>query len=205
MVAAINFFALENQVQNLNGSGLGFYGSAFGESVEIGSYQDSTFITNSAGTTQGPQATNIKHTHPNSGSINGLASINLLNVPNYLATLNVRFTNDTAVKCQNPKFYVYDRSSINNNPSGVLCKVAEIVHPSPTQTGLTGSGNTSWQTVQGSGSVLNLTFESPGFSGIAPSGNNTQDTRHDFYLAISASPSSVGSKLFAGYFSVEYL
>jgi hypothetical protein len=205
MPAAINFFALDNHVQNLNSSGLGFFGSTFGDSVEIGEYQDSTYITNSNGTTEGPQATNIKFVHPNSGSINGLDPVNLLNIPNYLATLNVRFTNDTAVRCQNAKFYVYDRVNINNNPSGVLCKVAEIVHPSLAQTGLTGSGSTSWQTVNGSGSVLEFTFESPGYSGLAPSGNSTVDTRMDYYIGISASPSSVGSKTFAGYFSVEYL
>lgn len=205
MPAAINFFALDNHVQNLNGSGLGFFGSTFGNSVEIGEFQDSTYITNGAGTTEGPQATNIKHTHPNSGSINSLDSVNLLNIPNYLATLNIRFTNDTAVRCQNPKFYVYDRVNINNNPSGVLCKVAEIVHPALGQTGLLGSGSTSWQTVNGSGSIMNLTFESPGYSGVSPSGNSTVDTRHDFYTAISCSPSSVGSKLFSAYFSVEYL
>ena len=98
-----------------------------------------------------------------------------------------------------------DRVNISNNPSGVLCKVAEIVHPALGQTGLLGSGSTSWQTVNGSGSIMNLTFESTGYSGIAPSGNSTVDTRMDYYLAISASPSSVGSKTFAGYFSVEYL
>lgn len=205
MVAEINFYATENQIQNLNGSGLGFYGSSFGQSVEVGAYQDSTYITSSTGTVEGPQATNIKYTHPSSGSINGLDSVNLLDVPNYLATLNIRFTNDTAVKCQNPRFYVYDRSNINNNPSGVLCKVAEIIHPNPTQTGLTGSGSSSWATVQGSGSVLTLTNTSPGYSGLSPSGDSTYDTRHDWYLAISSSPSSVGSKTFAGYVSVEYL
>ena len=205
MPAAINFYALDNFITHLSGSGLGFYGSSFGDSVEIGNYNDSVFVTSSDGTTEGPQATNVKYTHPNSGSINGLDSVNLLNVPNYLATLNIRFTNDTPVRCQNPKFYVYDRVNISNNPSGVLCKVAEIVNPALGQTGLLGSGSTSWQTVNGSGSIMNLTFESPGYSGIAPSGNSTVDTRMDYYLAISASPSSVGSKTFAGYFSVEYL
>lgn len=206
MPAAINFYALENFVTHLAGSGLGFFGNNFGDSVQIGEYQDSTWISNSNGTVQGPQATNVKHVHPNSGSINGLTPIALLNMPNYLATLNIRFTNDTPVKCQNPKLYIYDRVNINNNPSGVLCKVAEIVHPSPIQTGLTGSGSTNWQTVNGSGSIMNLNNNpSPGYSGLAPSGDSTVDTRHDYYVNISASPSSVGSKTFAGYVSIEYL
>jgi len=32
------------QIANLSGSGLGFYGGGFGYSVEVGSWQDTTFI-----------------------------------------------------------------------------------------------------------------------------------------------------------------
>ena len=42
--------------QNIAGSGLGFYGATFGSSVQIGSFQDTTFVTNAAGTAQGPSA-----------------------------------------------------------------------------------------------------------------------------------------------------
>lgn len=204
-MAVIKFFGQDEvEATNLGGSGIGFYGNGFGASVEVGEYQDGTFITSSDGTAQGPQINNNKYTHDNSGSINGLTGINLLNFPNYLSTLNIRFEHGTPIKVQNAKFRVFDRVNINNNPSGVLCKVAEVIHPSETQTGLTGSGDSQWVTVQGSGSVLDLT-DSPGTSGLSPSGANTEDTRHDFYLAISASPNSVGSKSFAGSFSCEYL
>ena len=206
MPAAINFFALENHTAHLSGSGLGFFGSTFGDSVQIGQYQDSTFITNSNGTIEGSQSTNVKFVHPNSGSINALTPIAALNMPNYLATLNIRFTNDVAVRCQNPKVYIFDRVNINNNPSGVLCKVMEIVHPSPLQTGLTGSGSANWVTVNGSGSILNLSNNpSPGLSGIAPNGGSTVSARHDYFLNISCSPNSVGSKTFGMYTSIEYL
>lgn len=200
----ISFSALDQGIQNLNGSGLGFYGAAFGQSVNVGNYQDATFITDSTGTLQGPQVHNNKFIHPASGSINGLAAVNVLNFPNYLASLKISFTHTSPVKTQNAQFRVYDRSNINNDPSGVLCKVYEIVHPSTTQTGNLGSGNANWSTVNGSGSVLSL-IASPGISGIRPSGANTTQAQHDWYLAISPSPSSVGSKTFAGYFSVEYL
>lgn len=203
-MALISFYTQDNHVQNLNNSGLGFYGTSFGDSVEVGQYQESTFITDSTGTNQGPQGNNVKYVHPNSGSIDGLDPVNLLNIPNYLTTMNARFTHGSSVRTQNVKFYVYDRSNINNDPSGVLCKCAEIIHPNTDQTGLTGSGDASWVTVQGSGSILSL-VDSPGTSGLSPNGPSTQDTRHDWYLAISASPESVGSKTFAGYFSVEYL
>lgn len=203
-MATISFSALDQGIQNLNGSGLGFYGATHGQSVNVSSYQDCTFITDSTGTIPGPQVHNIKYVHPASGSINGLTAVNVLDIPNYLASLKISFTHTSPVKTQNAQFRVYDRSNINNNPSGVLCKVAELVHPSTSQTGSLGSGNASWSTIQGSGSILSMTA-SPGISGLRPSGSNTTQAQHDWYLAISASPSSTGSKTFAGYFSVEYL
>lgn len=201
---AIEFRALDNGITNLAGSGLGFYGSTFGQSVNVGSYQDSTYITDSTGTVNAAQVHNIKHTHPSSGSINGLTSVNLRDVPNQLATLQIRFTNGVNVRTQNAKLRIFDRVSINNNPSGVTCKVAEIIHPSTVQSGLTGSGSSTWQTLAGSGSTMSL-IASPGLSGLSPSGSITMSTRHDFHVAISSSPDSVGSKLFAAYFEVEYL
>ena len=189
----------------VGGSAVGFYGSTFGNSVTVGSYQDTTWITDSNGTLQGPQADNIKWTHPSSGSINGAASVVLTAIPNYLATLNIRFTHATAVRLQNSKLRIFDRSNINNNASGVTTKVAEIVHPTLTQTN-NGSGSSSWNTPGGSGSILTFAFPSPGMSGLAPNGPSTSADRHDFYCAISASPDSVGSKTqYALYFECEYL
>lgn len=201
---AIGFYAYDDGIYNLAGSGLGFYGSAFGTSVNVGSYQDSTWVTDSTGTVQAQQVNNVKYTHPSSGSLNGLTSIGLLNVPNQLATLNIRFTNATSVRTQNAKVYIYDRNNINNSPSGVTCKVIEIIHPSTAQTGNTGSGDSTWTTLYGSGSTKSL-ISSPGVSGQRPSGSSTTNTRHDWYLGISPSPDSVGSKTFALYFEVEYL
>ena len=203
-MAAINFFSQTLAISNLTGSGLGFYGSAFGNSVEVGSYQTTTFITDSNGTIQGPQSDNTKWTHPSSGSINGAASVNLNQFPNYLMPLNIRFTHTTAVKTQNAKLRIYDRSNINNPASGVTCKVAEVIHPDTVQNA-NGSGSTSWATPTGSSVILSCA-SSPGQSGLSPNGTNTKDMRHDYYFALSASPDSVGSKTqFGLYFSLEYL
>lgn len=206
-MADISFFADNFGVQNLNGSGIGFYGAGFGNSVEVSDYQTSTYITSSAGTNEGPQINNIKWTHANSGEINGAGTSKLLTaIPNYLATLNIRFTHGTAVKTQNAKLRIYDRVSINNNPSGVTCQVAELIHPDTVQNN-NGSGDTSWTSVYGSGSILTMA-NSPGLSGeLAGNGSNSTatSTRHDFYCAISASPDSIGSKLFGLYFETEYL
>lgn len=204
-MAAINFYAGENfGIDNLAGSGLGFYGGGFGFSVAVGEYQDSTFITDGNGTSQGPQVDNIKYMNTQSGIVNGASSgVNILNIPNYLASLNARFTHSTAVKTQNAKLRIYDRSNINNPASGVTCKVAELVHPSTSQL-VTGSGSSVWQTPTGSSVVMSLTA-SPGISGQRPNGANTSATDHDYYFAISASPDSIGSKTnFGLYMELEY-
>lgn len=203
-MAQISFFATANFVDNLNGSGLGFYGSAFGSSVNVGSYQTTTWITDSNGTLQGPQATNIRWTHPASGSINEAASVELTKIPNYLATLKIQFSHTSAVKTQNAKGRIYDRSSINNAASGVTTKVAEIIHPDTVQNN-NGSGDTTWLTPAGSSVIVDF-ISSPGLSGHRPTGPNTTDRTHDWFAAISASPDSVGSKtLYGFYFECEYL
>lgn len=191
-------------INNLSGSGLGFFSSAgFGGSVQVGNYNQSTFITNSAGSTQGPQVNNTQWAHPSSGYVNGAGPYALTSIPNYLSTLNIEFQHGSAVKTQNCKLRIYDRSNINNNPSGVTCKVAEIIHPN-TSIAAGGSGSSTWQTPTGSSSVMSL-VASPGLSGLSPNGVNTQSTVHDHYLVIAASPDSVGSKTFALYYECEYL
>ena len=208
-MAAINFYIGSGFATELAGSGLGFYGGGgFGRSVAVGTYQDNTYVTNSAGTIQGPQCNNVKWVHANSGEVAGGVTLDLLDIPNEDATLNIRFTHSSAVQVQNAELRIYDRSNINNGASGVTTKVAEIIHPETAQTGLLGSGDTSWYTPSGSSVVVPLA-DSPGISGLEAqngSGSTTSDIRHDFYIAWSASPDSIGSKTaYALYVSLEYL
>lgn len=204
-MASIYFFSGTNQVHNLSGSGLGFYGGGFGYSVAVGSYQDTTFITSSAGTTQGPQCNNVQYLNIGSGVINSASSgVPLTAIPNYLAPLKIQFSHSSAVKTQNVKAYIYDRVSINNPASGVTCKVAEIIHPDTVQYN-NGSGDTTWLTPTGSSVIVGL-VASPGLSGLSPNGPSTTDATHDWFMAISASPNSIGSKTqFGLYVVLEYL
>lgn len=209
MAALISFLAGLNSINNLAGSGLGFYGSNFGNSVAVGSQQQTTFITSADGTVQGPPAHNIKYLNAQSGYVDSQTSgIPLTAMTNQNATLNIRFTNNTAVKTQNIQIKCYDRVSTSNPPSGVTTEIAELRHPDPVQNN-NGSGNTVWTTFSGvataTGVVLQL-VNSPGMSGLwANNAGDKQDTVHDWYLAISASPDSIGSKLYALYVSLEYL
>lgn len=192
-------------IANLLNSGIGFFGTNFGESVAVGEYQDTTFITNGAGETNGGQINNVKYANTSSGEINGASAVHLRAIPNYLAPLNIRFEHGSAIKTQNSKWYVYDRTSINNDPSGVTCQCYEVIKQDVDTGNVNGSGGNDWTDVHGSAVILSLA-DSPGTSGESPNGASTTDTRHDWYLALSSSPDSIGSKeLFGGYFSTEYL
>ncbi len=210
MAATISFLAGEDfTIQDLSGSGLGFYGDdGFNASVRVGEYQGRTFITNGAGTSQGPEVDNVKYLNAGSGIIGQAGSgISLTCIPNYQATLNVRFNYDSAVAVQNAVLRIYDRSNVDNPASGVTTKVAELIHPGTTQAN-TGSGDTTWNTPGGSGSTVSMA-PSPGVSGLyAGDGDDGgwTDSQHDWYFAISASPDSIGSKTMYGlYVSLEYL
>lgn len=194
-------------VSNLLNSGIGFFGSNFGNSVAVGEYQDTTFICSADGSTAGQQINNNKYINSMSGSINGASAILVNRIPNYLGTLHISFTHDTSVRLQNSKLMIYDRSNINNDPSGVTCRVVELLKPDTNQS-LSSSGANSWTNVHGSAVILSLA-DSPGLSGLWAgngTGSTLQSTVHDFYAALSSSPNSVGSKTqFALLFQTEYL
>lgn len=196
-------------INSLNNSGLGFFGTSFGQSVSVGAWQQSTWITDGNGINQGPQVNNITYVHPNSGTVQNGTNVNLQNIPNYQSTLNIHFNNSTPVRTQNAKLYIYDRVSTSNPPSSVICYCANIVHPDTVQNA-NGSGNLSWVNVAGTGylpmsTLSNGNTYSPGLSGQSPAGGATSDMNHDWYVALSCSPTTVGGKLFGLLFSTEYL
>lgn len=172
----------------------------------MGSFNGVSFITDSNGTSQGPQINNCTFLNSASGMLNSSTSgIHILNMPNYLATLNINFTHTSAVKTQNAKVYIYDRTSINNPASGVTTKAVELVHCSLDQAGYLGSGLGTWTTPTGSSVVMSLTA-SPGQSGTSINGVETTQNVHDWYVCLSQSPDSIGSKTMNGlFFSVEFL
>jgi len=194
------------------GSGLGFYGDAgFGASVAVGAYQGRTFITNSTGTAQGAQGDNIKYLNAGSGIFGQTGSgIGVDAWPFTQASLMVKFSHSSTVRVQNAEIRIYDRSNIANAASGVTTKMAEICHPWSTQTPVTtGSGvnDGRWYTPAGSSATMSLS-PSPGPTGLfVGDGSSTySSTVHDWFLGISASPDSIGSKTKYGlYMSLEYL
>lgn len=208
MAAAIDFFH-GNGTTALSTSGVGFYGATFGSSVQVASYQDTTFITNSNGTVNGGAMNNDKYVGTTSGvQVNGEATINLSGVALASGSLNVRFTFDSVVQTQNGEFRIMDRVDADAPASGVTSQVAQLVNGGSgvdQSTGAAQASHNGWMALAGSGTVMTL-LSSPGSGGLSPSGTGTTDTRHDWYLAMSATPTSIGSKTsFGGYCALEYL
>lgn len=123
--------------ETLGGSGLGFFGTSVGSSVQIGSYQDSTYVANGDGSQYGANANNIKYVadeYPSgqcavNAAGGGTFSVGLSGVKSASATLGIRFGHTSAVKVQNCQLRIYDRdSSINFPATGVNTKVAELVN-----------------------------------------------------------------------------
>jgi len=123
-------------VDDLGGSGLAFYGSTAGSSVQIGEYQSKTFVSNGDGSEYKDETNNIKYvasTYPSgqttiAGQFGGPNNIGLSGIKSFQGTLGIQFGHTSAVKVQNAQLRVYDRSNINYPASGVNTKVAEIVN-----------------------------------------------------------------------------
>jgi len=164
-------------------------------------------------------------------SVDGGTPITLDKLPNYLCPLNIRFEHPTPVRVQNCKLRIFDRNNIDNPASGVVTWVYEARHPSTSQQvgslnfrankDTTPVAGFRWTEFDPTLSQINMPFtSSPGMSGKntdtgdtevllgfnSQSGISLQSMRHDWFVAISSQPDSIGSKTNYGlYFTVEYL
>jgi|TARA_B100000085_G_scaffold162760_1_gene148041 hypothetical protein len=122
-----------NLIDHNAGSGIGFFGDSIGLSVPITTYQNSTYVTNSNGTsTDGQKLSNTKYASTSGAFHNGSAvETDLRAMPNYWAPLNVRFTHTDAVATQNVQMRIFNRSDIDVHATDVVTKVYEVRHPNP--------------------------------------------------------------------------
>ena len=128
-MASISFYAGDTVVNHLSGSGLGFFGGSFGQSVELNKWQDTTFITDGNGTVRGGAANNVKYSTDSLAYAAGIVpATGLKFIPNSKATCNIRFTNSTAVKTQNVKLRIFDRTNKDYAASGVVTRISELLH-----------------------------------------------------------------------------
>ena len=165
--------------------GIGFYGLSHGLSVPVGSVQNTTWVTNEAGTYSGPQLNNTARVSDETSSVAGTVSvnaasaINLDQLPNYLCPLNIRFSNDDAVRVQECKLMIFDKNQTSNPASGVTTYVYEARHPDDGQ-GSTipqlnhrGRTENSWVEFSESIGAIEMTMTpSPGASGLNGDSND---------------------------------
>lgn len=151
----------------------------------------------------------ISNNNPSIGTGMGLTSI-----PNRASSLNIRFLHTSGVKVENCKAYIYDgKSGATGQPSGVIAVLAQIIHTgtAPSTTTPLGSGQTYWNiygggiTGKASANAIELA-NSPHTSGLkAKDATQSTGLRHDWFMAISAQPDSVGPKSdFALWVELEY-
>jgi len=211
-MATLQLYAGENTLVS-TGSGLGFFGdNGFGSPITIGDYNGRTFVTNSDGTIEGFECNNNRYSGV-SGIIHGQigSGILLQKLPNELATVNIRFTHDSAVYCQNAKLWVFDGSfngitARKEQPAENLTfYAAEIRHRSRLQSETSVYSDSTWSNVSASGSNYIGLVNSPGRNGVRLGGFEELSTQHDWYVALTCTPTQLGDKQFGMTFEMEYL
>ncbi len=212
VMAIVNLFAGEDTLVS-TASGLGFYGDdGFDAIVPVGSYNGHMFVTNASGTVEGFEANNNKFNGV-SGVIYAQESsgITLTRLPNELAAANFRFTHETAVFVQAVNLYIFDGTFTGNsankeNPAPNLTfQAAEIRHRSRLQTVDSSFSDSVWSDLSVSGSNFITLINSPGLDGIREGGFEELSTQHDWYVALSCTPTQLGDKQFGMTFELEYL
>ena len=211
-MATLELYAGEDTLVSTS-SGLGFYGDdGFDEAIPIGTYNGRTFVTNSSGTVEGFECNNNKYfsasqvIHSQEGS-----GISLQNLPNELATINVRFTHGSSIYCQQAKLWIFDGSftcdSANKDQpaENLTFYAAEIRHRSRLQTVESAYSDASWSNVSASGSNYIGLVNSPGLNGAREAGFEELSTQHDWYVALSCTPTQLGDRMFGMTYEVEYL
>jgi hypothetical protein len=171
---------------------IGFYGPGFGLSVRVGDFNEGTYRTSEDGQTDGSALPNLRWANVSGAYVAGeITATHLLEVLNSEATLRIELMTDVAVTTQNGVFRTFDKSSINNPPSGVDVYAAEIRNTA----GPIGSGDSLWiPNLGGSGTVLDVDDKT------------VAATTHNWWIALSATPTSIGEKTnFAFYFETEFL
>ena len=148
-----------------------FNGTNFGDNVTVGSYQDSTHISNSSDVHQCStnHVHNTKFLTSTTLSLDGAGSTNLSALTTGNAPLKFNFSDASSVATSSATFYAYDGATDATAMAGVTFKAGEAAVTS------------TWVTANGSGAALSLADQSAA-------------TSHDFFVALSLSPTSTGAK-----------
>jgi hypothetical protein len=153
-----------------------FAGAAFDSAITVGSYNDTTHVESSVGAddSSGNTPNNVKFISATGGTSGdsqadwGDGTEDLDAMTTAEATLKITFADEASVTTTSCIFYAYDGSTTTAVPTGVTFYAAE-------------QGDANWTNAEGSGAALTIA-------------DDTASTSHDYYIAVSASPESVGEK-----------
>ena len=146
-------------------------GAAWGDNVTVSSYQDSTHISNSSDAHQCTtnHVHNVKYLSSTTMSLDGAGSANLSTLTTANSPLKFNFSDAASVATTAATFYAYDGTTDATAMVGVTFQAAE------------GGTTSTWVAANGSGSALTIA-------------DDTAATSHDYFIAISVTPTSVGAK-----------
>lgn len=148
----------------------------FDTKVTVSAYNDTTHTATSGGTdkSSGNTPNNVKFISQSGGTGSdsqadwGDGTEDLDAILDAECTLKINFADASSVTTESAIFYAYNGTTTTVAPTGVTFVAAE-------------SGDTNFTGAEGSASALSLTDQSAA-------------TSHDFFIAVSASPDSVGLK-----------
>lgn len=148
----------------------------FDSKVTVGEYNDTTHVKTSgdADKSSGNTPNNVKFISQSGGGGGdsqadwGDGTEDLDQILDSECTLKINFSDAASVATESAIFYAYDGTTTTAVPTGVTFVAAE-------------SGDTNWTGAEGSGSALALSDQAAA-------------TSHDFFIACSVSPDSVGLK-----------
>ena len=151
---------------------LQFAGSTgFDSRIKVDEYNESTHVKTSGGANKSSANTprNNQFVTASTISVDGAAAVNLNTIENSDAALKINFSDSESVAVEEAKFFSYDGSDTAVAITGLNFRAAEV-------------GDTNWTEAEGSASALDL------------GDKETPATSHDYFIAVSASPTSVGAK-----------
>jgi hypothetical protein len=204
----LNFIMRTLQDVEINSSNyaMGFYGvgGRLGQ-LATDEWSSNTFLTDIGGTIGEIQCRNVQYASDTTAYVDHvLTPVDLNNIPNYLGTLNIRLLDDEEIFVALAEAKFYDGKDPANPPNGINIKLAELRHPNYRLNYELGRGDNEWRDV-GDGSTFNLS-QSPGERGVKSNSMGWWAyTQHDWYVAISVSPQTIGDREFGLQVSVEYL
>lgn len=161
-----------------------FGGAGFGDTIAVGSYQDSTHIgTGDPGTDvcTTNHANNVKYLTGSTMSVNGGGSedINDTNLLETECTLRVHFNHTSSVQITNARLYCFDGTTPTTEAPGIDAWAFER-----------GVSATAWTKVNDA----SASYGGDNAGERMALGDKTAAQDHYWYVALSASPESVGAK-----------